>query len=296
MVNWLNYHHLLYFWAVAKEGSSRRASEKLHISQPTISAQIRQLEELFGEQLFSRSTRHMTLTESGRTVFGHAEEIFALGQELSTALGQEPSERPLRLQVGISDSVPKVIAHKVLLPVFRLGRPVRLVCREGNLRDLVTQLAAHQLDVVLAHEPSTSAFRLKTLNYRLEKSGVVLCASAKLAANLRRGFPRSLNGAPAVLPTLEMPLRRLLEKWLEAIHARPNVVAEVEDAALLNQFGAEGLGFIPVYSAVLPEINRMYDLEKFGVVKGAEIDLYAITAERKIRHPAVEAITANGLS
>jgi LysR family transcriptional regulator, transcriptional activator of nhaA len=124
--------------------------------------------------------------------------IFALGQELITALGQEPSERPLRLQVGISDSVPKVIARKVLLPVFRLPRPVRLVCRAGDLRDLVTQLAARQLDVVLAHEPSTSAFRLKTLNFRLEKSGVVLCASARLVAKLRRTFPHSLNGAPAV--------------------------------------------------------------------------------------------------
>ncbi len=221
-MNWLNYHHLLYFWAVAKEGSLRRAGEKLHISQPTISAQIRQLEEVLGERLFSRSTRRLTLTDPGQLVFGYAEEIFALGQELLTALGQEPSERPLRLQVGISDSVPKVIARKVLLPIFRLPRPVRLVCREGDLRDLVTQLAAHQLDVVLAHEPSTSAFRVKTLNYRLEKSGVVLCASARLAAKLRRTFPRSLNGAPAVLPTMEMPLRRLLEKWFEAIHVRPN--------------------------------------------------------------------------
>ena len=295
-MSWLNYHHLLYFWAVAKEGSLRRAGERLHVSQPTISAQIRQLEEALGERLFLRSTRRLTLTDPGQLVFGYAEEIFALGQELVSTLGQEPSERPLLLQVGISDSVPKVIARKVLLPVFRLPRPVRLVCREGNLRDLVTQLAAHQLDMVLAHEPSTSAFRLKTLNYRLEKSTVVLCASARLAAKLRRKFPRSLNGAPAVLPTMEMPLRRLLEKWFEAIHARPTVVAEVEDAALMNHFGAEGLGFIPVYSGVLPEVTEMYDLRKFGTVKGAEIDLYAITAEKKIRNPAVKAITANGLS
>jgi LysR family transcriptional activator of nhaA len=247
---------------------------------------------VLGEQLFSRSTRRLALTDPGQLVFGYAEEIFALGQELLTTLGQEPSERPLRLQVGISDSVPKVLARKVLLPVFRLPRPVRLVCREGDLRDLVTQLAAHQLDVVLAHEPATSAFRLKTLNYRLEKSAVVLCASTRLAAKLRRKFPQSLNGAAAVLPTLEMPLRRVLEKWFDTLHIRPTVVAEVEDAALMNHFGAEGLGFIPVYSAVLPEVTSMYDLRRFGVVKGAEIDLFAITAERKIRHPAVEAITA----
>jgi LysR family transcriptional activator of nhaA len=295
-MNWLNYHHLRYFWAVAKEGSLRRAAEKLHISQPTISAQIRQLEEALGEGLFSRSARRLTLTEPGQVVFGYAEDIFELGRELITTLGQEPSERPLRLQVGISDSVPKALARKVLLPVFRLPRPVRLVCREGDLRDLVTQLAAHQLDVVLAHEPSTSVFRLKTLNFRLEKSGVVLCAPARLAAKLGRSFPQSLNGAAAVLPTMEMPLRRVLEKWFEAIHVRPTVVAEVEDAALMNHFGAEGLGFVPVYSAVLPEVKKMYDLRKFGMVKGAEIDLYAMTAERKIRHPAVEAITAKALS
>ena len=295
-MSWLNYHHLQYFWAVAKEGSLRRAGEKLHVSQPTISAQIRQLEEVLGERLFLRSTRRLTLTEPGQVVFGYAEEIFALGQELVSTLGQEASERPLRLQVGISDSVPKVIARKVLLPVFRLPRPVHLVCREGDLRDLVTQLAAHQLDMVLAHEPSTSAFRLKTLNYRLEKSTVVLCASARLAGKLQKKFPRSLNGAPAVLPTMEMPLRRILEKWFEAIHVRPTVVAEVEDAALMNHFGAEGLGFIPVYSGVLPEVTEMYDLRKFGTVKGAEIDLYAITAEKKIQNPAVKAITANGLS
>src|ERR1700737_2452475 len=285
-MSWLNYHHLLYFWAVAKEGSLRRAGEKLHISQTTMSAQLRQLEEMLGERLFSRSTRRLTLTDPGQLVFGYAEEIFALGQELITALGQEPSERPLRLQVGISDSVPKVIARKVLLPVFRLPRPVRLVCREGDLRDLVPQLAAHQLDVVLAHEPSTSAFRLKTLNYRLEKSGVVLCASPRLAAKLRRTFPRSLDGAPTVLPTMEMPLRRLLEKWLEATHVRPTVVAEVEDAALMNHFGAEGLGFIPVYSAVLAEVTKMYGLRKFGVVKGAERDVYAVPPERKVPPPA----------
>jgi LysR family transcriptional regulator, transcriptional activator of nhaA len=291
-MTWLNYHHLLYFWAVAKEGSLRRAAEKLHVSQPTISAQIRQLEEACGERLFSRSTRRLVLTDPGQLVFGYAEEIFALGQELITTLGQEPSERPIRLQVGISDSVPKAIARKVLLPVFRLARPVRLVCREGDLRDLVTQLAAHQLDLVLAHEPSTSAFRLKTLNYRLERSTVVLCASMRLAAKLRPAFPKSLNGAAAVLPTLEMPLRRALEKWFDAFNIRPTVVAEVEDAALMYHFGAEGLGFIPVYSAVLPEVTKMYNLQKFGVVKGAEMELFAITAERKIRHPAVEAITA----
>src|ERR1700751_4909862 len=132
MMNWLNYHHLLYFWTVAKEGSLRRAGEKLHISQPTISAQIHQLEEVLGEQLFSRSTRRLMLTDPGQLVFGYAEEIFALGQELITTLGQEPSERPLRLQGEISPPAPKVTARRVLFPVFRLPRPVRLVCREGD--------------------------------------------------------------------------------------------------------------------------------------------------------------------
>jgi LysR family transcriptional regulator, transcriptional activator of nhaA len=288
----LNYHHLLYFWAVAKEGSLRRASEVLHVSQPSISAQLKQLEESLDAPLFTRTSRRLTMTDTGQTVLEYAEEIFSLGRELLTAVRQEPGERPLRLHVGVADSVPKIIVRQHLTPVFELGRLVRVICREGSLEELITQLAAHRLDVVLADEPSTSALRVKTFNQRVSASDVVICAAPLLAQSLTRNFPRSLDGAPAVLPVGEMALRRQLEHWFESQRVRPRVVAEVEDTALLTDLGAQGLGFVPVYSAVLEEIARSSRFRKIGIAKGLKMEVFVITAERRLQHPGVVAMTA----
>jgi LysR family transcriptional regulator, transcriptional activator of nhaA len=287
----LNYHHLLYFWAVAKEGSLRRASEVLHVSQPSISAQLKQLEESLDAPLFTRTSRRLIMTDTGQTVLEYAEEIFSLGRELLTAVRQEPGERPLRLHVGVADSVPKIIVRQHLTPVFELGRSVRVICREGSLEGLITQLAAHRLDVVLADEPSTSALRVRTFNQRVSASEVVICGAPLLAQSLTRNFPRSLDGAPAILPVGEMALRRQLEHWFEAQRVRPRVVAEVEDTALLTDLGAQGLGFVPVYSAVLEEIARSSRLRKIGIAKGLKMEVFAITAERRLQHPGVLAMT-----
>jgi LysR family transcriptional regulator, transcriptional activator of nhaA len=211
----LNYHHLLYFWAVAKEGSLRRASEILHVSQPSISAQLKHLEQSLGAPLFTRTSRRLILTDTGQTVLEYAEEIFSLGRELLTAVRQEPGQRPLRLHVGVADSVPKIIVRQHLTPVFELGRLVRVICREGALQELITQLVAHRLDAVLADEPSTSALRVRTFNQRVSTSDVVICAAPLLAQRLTKDFPRSLDGAPAILPVGEMALRRQLEHWFE---------------------------------------------------------------------------------
>src|SRR6516165_2933173 len=204
--NTLNYRHLLYFWAVAKEGSLRKASEVLHVSQPSISAQLKQLEESLEAPLFARTTRSLVLTDTGQTALEYAEEIFSLGGELLTAVQQQPGQRPLRLHVGVADSVPKIIVRQHLAPVFELGRAVRVICREGSLEELITQLAGHKLDVVLADEPSTSALRVRTFNQRLSASTIVLCAAPLLAKRLIKKFPNSLNGAPAILPVSEMSL------------------------------------------------------------------------------------------
>jgi LysR family transcriptional regulator, transcriptional activator of nhaA len=288
----LNYHHLLYFWAVAKEGSLRRASEVLHVSQPSISAQLKQLEESLGAPLFTRTTRRLILTDTGQTVLQYAEEIFSLGRELLTAIRQEPGQRPLRLHLGVADSVPKIIVRQQLTPVFKLVRSVRVIAREGSLEELITQLAGHKLDVVLADEPSTSALRVKTFNQRVSASDVVLCAAPVLAKRLVKDFPRSLDGAPAILPVSEMSLRRQLEHWFESRRVQPRVVAEVEDTALLTDLGAQGLGFVPVYSAVLDEIARSSRLQTIGVAKGLRMEIFAITAERRLQHPGVVAMTA----
>jgi LysR family transcriptional regulator, transcriptional activator of nhaA len=287
----LNYHHLLYFWAVAKEGSLRRASEVLHVSQPSISAQLKQLEEFLDAPLFTRVSRRLIMTDTGQTVLGYAEEIFSLGRELLTAVRQEPGERPLRLHVGVADSVPKIIVRQHLTPVFELGRSVRVICREGSLEGLITQLAAHRLDVVLADEPSTSALRVRTFNQRVSASDVVICAAPRLAQSLIKNFPHSLDGAPAVLPVGEMALRRQLEHWFESQQVRPRVVAEVEDTALLTDLGAQGLGFVPVYSAVLEEIARSSRFRKIGIAKGLKMEVFVITAERRLQHPGVVAMT-----
>jgi LysR family transcriptional regulator, transcriptional activator of nhaA len=288
----LNYHHLLYFWAVAKEGSLRRAGEILHVSQPSISAQLKHLEQSLGAPLFTRTSRRLILTDTGQTVLEYAEEIFSLGRELLTAVRQEPGQRPLRLHVGVADSVPKIIVRQHLTPVFELGRLVRVICREGSLQELITQLVAHRLDAVLADEPSTSALRVRTFNQRVSTSDVVICAAPLLAQRLTKDFPRSLDGAPAILPVGEMALRRQLEHWFEGQGVRPRVVAEVEDTALLTDLGAQGLGFVPVYSAVLDEIARITRFKKIGIAKGLKMEVFVITAQRRLQHPGVVAMTA----
>jgi LysR family transcriptional activator of nhaA len=288
--NTLNYHHLLYFWAVAKEGSLRKASEVLHVSQPSISAQLKQLEGSLEAPLFTRTTRSLVLTETGQTVLEYAEEIFSLGRELLTVVGQQPGQRSLRLHVGVADSVPKIIVRQHFRPVFELGRAVRVICREGSLEELITQLAAHKLDVVLADEPSTGALRVRTFNKRLSASTIVLCAAPFLAKRLVKNFPDSLNAAPAILPVTEMALRRQLEQWFDSHRLRPQIVAEVEDMALLTDLGAQGLGFVPVYSAVLEEIARSSRLETIGIAGGLQMEIFAITVQRRLQHPGAIAM------
>jgi LysR family transcriptional regulator, transcriptional activator of nhaA len=287
----LNYHHLLYFWAVAKEGSLRRASEVLHVSQPSISAQLKQLEEFLGAPLFTRTTRRLILTDTGQTVLEYAEEIFSLGHELLTAVRQEPGQRPLRLHVGVADSVPKIIVRQHLTPAFELGRTVRVICREGSLEELITQLAGHKLDVVLADEPSTSALRVRMFNQRVSTSNVVRCAVPPLAKRLAKEFPSSLDGAPAILLVGEIALRRQLKHWFDSHRIRPRVVAEVEDTALLTDLGAQGLGFVRVYSAVLDEIAHSSRFQRVGIAKGLRMEIFAITAQRRLQHPGVVAMT-----
>jgi LysR family transcriptional activator of nhaA len=287
----LNYHHLLYFWTVAKEGSLRRASEVLHVSQPSISAQLKQLEQSLGIPLFTRANRRLILTDTGQTVLEYAEEIFSLGLELLTTLRQEPGHRPVRLHVGVADSVPKIIVCQRLTAVFQLSQAIRVTCREGSLEELVAQLAGHKLDIVLADEPSTSAMRVRTFNQRVSTSTVVLCAAPALAQKLVKRFPRSLDGAPAVLPVGEMILRRQLEHWFESQQIRPRVIAEAEDTALLTDLAARGLGFVPVYSEVLDEITSAYRLRSIGIAKGLKMEIFAITAQRRLQHPSLLAIT-----
>ncbi len=288
----LNFHHLRYFWTIAREGSLRRASEVLHVWQPSLSAQPKLLEEALGAPLFNRTTRRLVLTETGQMVAGYAEEIFDLGQELVSATQRRAGQRALRFNVGIADSVPKILVRQQLLPVFRMPTPVHVACREGSLEELALALASHRLDVVIADEPATSALRVKAFNHRVMSSGVSLCAAPALARRLRRRFPASLHGEPAILPVAEMPLRRQLEEWFDAHGVRPRVVAEVVDAALMKDLAAEGLGFIPVYAAIEKEVRATYGLMRVGLAGGLRMEVFAITGERKGQHPGLAALQA----
>ena len=290
-MEWLNYHHLRYFWSVAKEGSLAAAAAKLRVSQPSISAQIGELEAALGEKLFQREGRKNVLTETGRIVFGYAEEIFALGLELMNVVNQRPGSRTLRLHVGVSDSFPKLLTNEILQPVFALPQTVHIICREGKLEDLLAQLAAHRLDIVLADEPASSSVLFKTFSHSLGETGTTVCAEKKLAEKLKRNFPKSLNGAPALLPTENTSLRRALETWFRDQKIEPKIVAEFEDLALMKAMAAEGRGFIALPTVAMSDAMAQYGFQPIGRVEKCRVQFHAITAERRIVHPAVLLIT-----
>jgi LysR family transcriptional activator of nhaA len=289
-VDWLNYHHLRYFWTVAREGGLRRASETLRVSQPSISAQLQLLQQSLGEKLFRRSGRTLALTEMGRVVFGYADEIFSLGQELISTVNGRSVNRSIKFNVGIADSVPKLVAKEILKPAFSHVPPVHVICHEGKVEDLLAQLATLRLDIVLADEPASTSLKFKTFNHLLGTCGVTFCAAPKLAKKLRRGFPQSLDAAPALLPTQNTSLRRSLEKWFQATDIHPHTIGEFEDAALMTVVAGDGLGFMPMAAVVSRELAR-YKLEIIGTTGKCTNQFYAISGERRLTHPAVVLIT-----
>jgi LysR family transcriptional regulator, transcriptional activator of nhaA len=287
----LNYQHLLYFWSVVKTGSLTRACEELALSAPTISAQLRTLEARLGEKLLAKSGRTLVPTEMGRLVYGYADQIFALGQDLLEALEQRPSTRPLRLVVGIDDVFPKELAYRILKPTLALGRPVRLLCREGTLERLVADLAVHELDVVLSDAPVTPSLNVRAYSHSLGTCEVLWMATPTLAKTLRRAFPRSLDGVPVLLPTDDTAIRRALDLWLEKQGVRPVMLGEFEDYGMLREFARTGHGFAPVPSFLEEQFRREYGFARIGVATGIKGEFYAISVERKIKNPAVAAMT-----
>jgi LysR family transcriptional activator of nhaA len=290
-MEWLNYHHLRYFWMVAREGGLRPAAEKLHVSAPSISAQIRELEGALGERLFRRVGRANVLTDAGQVVLRYADEIFSLGRELANAVKQRPTAKALRLHVGVADSFPKLVTQQLLEPVFGLPQMVHVICREGKVDDLLAQLVAHRLDVVLADEPAPGSLKVRVFNHPMGECGVTFCAAPRLASSLRRGFPRSLHQAPALLPAETTGLRRSLERWFQSLGITPRIVAEFEDAALMKVMASDGRGFIPVPSVVAQEAVDRFALRIIGATEKCRDQFFAITADRRIHHPAVAVLT-----
>jgi LysR family transcriptional activator of nhaA len=289
-MEWLNYHHLLYFWVVAREGSVTKAAAELRLGQPTISAQLRTLEERLGEKLFRRVGRNLVLTDVGRDVLRYADEIFSLGRELlDTVRGRRKG--PIRFVVGIADVLPKLVAYQLLKAALALPEAIRIICREDKAERLLTALAAHTLDLVLTDAPPAPGSSIKVFTHVLGECGVSFCATTKLARKHQRGFPRSLGAAPLLLPTDNTALRVALDRWFEEQSIRPQVVAECEDSALLKVFGQSGMGIFPVPTVTENEVRRQYRVESLGRVDAVRVRFYAISLERRLRHPAVVAIT-----
>jgi LysR family transcriptional activator of nhaA len=289
-MHWLNYHHLHYFWLAAREGGISRAAKQLRLTHTTVSEQIRALEEALGEPLFQKEGRGLALTEMGRLVYGYAEEIFSLGRELMETVQGRPTGRPSRLVVGIAEVVPKLIAKRILDPALSDPSQIKVVCREDKLDRLLTGLASHELDVVISDSPLGPGGSIKAFNHLLGESGISIMGEKSLAQRYRKHFPRSLDKAPFLMPTDNTALRRALDQWFNSESIHPIVQAEFEDTALLKVFGQDGLGLVAAPTAIEESVARQYDLHAVGRIDAIRERYYAISVERKIRHPAVLAI------
>ena len=287
----LNFKHLRYFWAVAAQGSIARASEILHLTPQTISGQLRELEEQLNVQLFQKSGRNLVLTDTGHLVFSYADEMFRLGDELRDVLEGRIPGAAMTLTVGVAMVVPKLLAYRVLEPVLAMPEPVRLICQEAPLADLLADLSVHKLDLVLADSPISPALNIRAYNHLLGESGISFFANQKTARKYAAKFPSSLNGAPMLMPTASSALRRMLEQWFERQRVNPMVVAEFEDRALMKAFGEAGTGIFTSPTAVEHDVVAKYGVRVIGRSEEIKERFYAISAERRIKHPAVSAIT-----
>lgn len=286
-----NYHHLFYFWTVGREGSILAAGRKLLVSQPTISSQIRSLERSLGQPLFHRRGRRLELTEMGHVAMRYADDIFALGRELRETFRGRPSDRAPRFVVGVADAVPKLIAYRLLEPALQLPGGVELLCREGKPDKLLADLAIHELDLVLSDAPIGPSVNVRAYSHLLGESPLSVFGTPSLAKKFRNRFPRCLSEAPLLLPAETCTIRRTLNQWMLTNGITPHVVGQFEDSALLKAFGYAGRGLFFASAAIAPEIERQYGVVRIGTIPALRERFYAISIERRIRHPAILAVS-----
>lgn len=290
----LNYHHLMYFWVTAREGSMTRAAAKLHVTPATLSIQIKELEKFLGRQLLRKSGRGLALTETGESVLQYASDIFATGEEMLNALRGNPLGTPMLLRVGVKDVMPKMVAYRLLEPALKLPTTMRLVCREGDLQELISELSIHRLDVVLSDTPVDPRYSVKAYSHLLGESSISVLAAPKIASALHSSgpFPGNLHRAPFLLPTPDTMLRRSLDLWFHEHQIEPDIRCEFQDAAMLKIAGKEGMGVFVAPTIIVDEVERMYGVRLLGELPIVE-RFYALSVERKIKHPAVLAISSS---
>lgn len=287
----LNYKHLRYFWAVARSGSIARASQQLHLTPQSISGQLHEFEASLGVPVLRRVGRGLELTEAGKRILDYAEKIFALGDELMQVASDEATQRSLPFAVGIADSVPKMIAYRLVEPALRSAAPIRLICREGRLATLLSELAIHRLDLVIADRAMPTNLNVRGYSHLLGESSLVVCGTAALCKRLKGKFPASMHDAPFLMPGDDVAARRPLEQWFESHSIRPKVVGYFDDSALLKAFGEAGAGLFVVPSAIEAHVSTHYGVETLGRIESVKEQLFAITTERRLTHPAVVSIS-----
>ncbi len=286
----VNYKHLHYFLAVAREGGIARASERLNLTPQTISGQLKLLEENLGVSLFNRVGRNLELTETGRLVLSYADEIFSLGGELEEVVHQLPEGRPQLFRVGVVDVLPKSIAHRILKPALQMPEPVRMICREASLDVLLAELAVHHLDLVLADRPIPPTVSTRGFSHKIGECAVSFFATEKLEKKLTGDFPRCLDGAPLLLPSSGNQLRSGIDRWLDKQRLHPRLIAEFDDSALMKAFGQEGSGIFIAPAAIEAEVESLHEVTAIGRVDEIKEHFYAISVERRILHPVVSAV------
>lgn len=295
-MEWLNYHHLFYFWMVAKEGTVSAAARELHLARPTVTSQVRELEKVIGQKLFQHRGRGLVLTEFGQDVFRYADEIFAIGHELREFVltGQKGNRR--RFRVGMPDVVPKWIAFELLKPALRLDPQPRMECSEGRLNTLLADLALHKLDLVLSDSPAPPTVHADVYNHELGECGLSILATPALVKIYRRGFPKSMSHAPMLLPTERTAVRSSLDRWLDSNEIFPDIVAEFEDSALLKVFGQAGEGLFPVPSAIEKTVKKQFGVLLVGRIPEVRERFYAISVEKRVQHDATLQIVTQARS
>lgn len=287
----LNYRQLHYFWVVAKTGSIVRACEQLNLTPQTISGQISLLEQTYGIELFRRVGRQLELTEAGRQTLPYAEQMFQLGGELELMLRAQPNEQQILFRVGVADVVPKSIVYRLIAPTMELSEPLRITCREDKLERLLADLAIQRLDLVISDSPMPSHLDIKGYSQKLGECGISFFATAELAARYGQDFPRSLHGAPLLIPGPETVVRSRLQRWFAEQQIQPRIVGEFDDSALMQAFGQSGSGIFIGPSVIADEVKRQYGVELIGQTDAVTESFYAISVERKVKHPGIVAIT-----
>ena len=287
----LNFKHLRYFWMVAKTGSIARAAEQLHLTPQSISGQLSEFDQTLGVALFRRAGRNLELTDAGRRILSYAEEIFTIGDELLDVLREQKAIKSLLFRVGLADSVSKLVVYRLVEPALKLGEPVRLVCREGRLTSLLAELSIHRLDMIIADRPMPTNLNVRGYSHLLGESGLSVFGTRQLAKELSGRFPALLDNAPFLLPGEDAAIRPKLIHWLDANDLRPQIVGEFDDSALMKAFGQAGAGLFVAPSAIVDHVCKQYKVIEIGRIGSVVEQLYAITSERRLTHPAVVAIS-----